>query len=95
MTIVAEGRVSLFGEIINNEMVLSEAGKMVEKIWQSLCKRFPMVELGEYVVMPNHFHGVIMIVGAGLVPALYDRDANGAGTPAQSCRRGQGPPLRM
>jgi len=44
-------------------MVLSEAGKMIEKWWAKIGKKFPSVETDEYVVMPNHFHGIVVIVG--------------------------------
>lgn len=73
VTIVTQGRTLLFGEIVQDEMRLNAAGNMTEKIWQSLRERFPTVELGEYVVMPNHFHAVIILVGAGLVPARHGR----------------------
>ena len=75
VTIVTQGRTSLFGEIVDGEMRLNEAGKMVEKIWLSIPERFPSVELGAYMVMPNHFHGDLIILesgaikGAGMNPA--------------------------
>jgi putative transposase len=71
VTIVTQGRVYLFGEIQENEMVLNDAGKMVVKWWDELPGKFPSVTVDTYVVMPNHFHGIIFIhetVGAGLVP---------------------------
>jgi putative transposase len=54
----------MFGEIVGGEMQLNHAGKMVEKWWHELEKKFPTIKLDEHVVMPNHFHGIIMIVGA-------------------------------
>jgi putative transposase len=39
---------------------LSDAGRMVEKQWLDLPVRFPFCELGDWVVMPNHFHGVLV-----------------------------------
>lgn len=66
VTICAQNREGLFGEVVNGEMVLSEAGKMVGHIWKELLIRFPSVELDAFVVMPNHIHGIIIIVGAGL-----------------------------
>jgi len=45
-------------------MILNEAGRMVEKWWAKLRNKFPSVETDEYIVMPNHFHGIIVIVGA-------------------------------
>ena len=42
---------------------------MVETEWMHLKTRFPNIELHEYIVMPNHFHGILEIVGATLVVA--------------------------
>ena len=46
------------------EMILNDAGKMVETEWLHLKTRFSNIELHEYVVMPNHFHGILEIIGA-------------------------------
>ena len=65
VSIVTQGRRKLFGQIVDGEMVLNDIGKMVEEVWVAIPEHFPNVELGEFVVMPNHFHGVITItVGA-------------------------------
>ena len=61
VTIVTWRRDFLFGEIINKEMRLNKVGKIVEWEWLELPKRLSYVELGEYVVMPNHFHGILFI----------------------------------
>jgi putative transposase len=60
ITIVTQGRKNLFGEIIDDQIELFEPGKMIERIWVSLPDRFPQIELGEHVVMPNHFHGIVI-----------------------------------
>jgi putative transposase len=78
VTVVTQGRADLFGQVRGGDMHLNEAGQMVAAIWVSLAKRFPQIELDIYQVMPDHFHGIIVIhdksvdekpVGAGLVPA--------------------------
>lgn len=66
VTICTQDRVSLFGEIIETEMVLNDAGRMVETWWLELAHKFPQIDLDTYVVMPNHFHGIVVIVGADL-----------------------------
>jgi putative transposase len=48
-------------------MQLNDAGKMVEKQWLALPDRFPNVELHEFVVMPDHFHGILEINGRPLI----------------------------
>ena len=57
----------LFGEIVNQEMVLNNAGSMITNIWNELPQRFPNIELIENVIMPNHIHCIIAIVGVPLV----------------------------
>jgi len=46
----------------------NDAGRMVEGWWFELEKKFPSIETDAHVVMPNHFHGIIVIVGADLPP---------------------------
>ena len=50
-------------------MILNDAGKMVENEWLALPGRFKNIELHEYIVMPNHFHSILEIVGATEVVA--------------------------
>lgn len=68
VTIDAQNRECLFGEIVNYEMILNEAGKMVDEQWKAMLERFPGIELDVYQIMPNHFHGIV-VVGATLVVA--------------------------
>ncbi len=62
VTIVTQGRESLFGQIIDGEMHLNDAGRMVERWWHELNRKFPNVRTDAYVIMPNHFHGIIQIL---------------------------------
>ena len=62
VTIVTQGRECLFGEIINGEMYLNEYGEIVQKWWDEIPIHFPNVELGAFVIMPNHVHGIIWII---------------------------------
>jgi REP element-mobilizing transposase RayT len=59
ITICVQNRLCLFGEIVNGEMMLNDAGRMVENEWLKLPQRFANIELHEYVVMPNHFHAIM------------------------------------
>ena len=65
ITICTKNRVELFGDIVGDEMVLSEDGKIAEKFWLKISGHFPFVKLDEFVIMPNHIHGIINIVPAG------------------------------
>lgn len=58
----------LFGQVVDGKMVLNDARKMIFEEWQELAVRFPYIELDECMIMPNHFHGIV-IVGATLVVA--------------------------
>ena len=61
VTIVTYQRDCLFGEILNEEIKLNEYGRIVNECWRAIPNHFPNVELGAYVVMPNHVHGIIAI----------------------------------
>jgi REP element-mobilizing transposase RayT len=65
LTICTQEHKCLFGKIENDIMVLNDAGKMIDHWWNELKNKF-QIELDQYVIMPNHFHGVINIVGADL-----------------------------
>ncbi|MBC8334837.1 MAG: transposase [Anaerolineales bacterium] len=72
ITTVTQHRVCLFGEVVDGVMRLNNAGKIVKTVWVELPIHYPHVELGTFVVMPNHVHGVIILtdtVGVGLRPA--------------------------
>ena len=64
VTICVQGRACLFGEIMRGEMHPSAAGRMVEQWWLELGRRYPAVQTDEYCVMPNLFHGIILITAA-------------------------------
>src|SRR5687768_9108311 len=76
ITIVAWHRECLFGEIVNGEMILSSFGMVANQQWEKLPKRFKNIELGAYMIMPNHMHGIIMISeGRGTAKNPKDLDA--------------------
>jgi putative transposase len=61
ITICVHKKVSLFGHIENNKMILNESGKMIENEWIKLPQRFRDIELHTFITMPNHFHAIIEI----------------------------------
>lgn len=61
ITICTHHMECLFGDVIDTNMVLNEAGEMVNKCWISLTDRFGNISLDQYIIMPDHFHGIIMI----------------------------------
>jgi putative transposase len=61
VTIVTHQRECLFGKITNEEMLLNDFGKIADECWRAIPEHFLNVELGAYVIMPNHVHGVVVI----------------------------------
>jgi hypothetical protein len=66
VTICVLQRECLFGEIVDSEMIMNEMGRIVLAAWTDLSNHYKHIILDEYMVMPNHVHGIIDIVGAGL-----------------------------
>ncbi len=64
ITICTRNRKCLFGEISNNTMILNNAGKIADQCWLQIPQHFPNTQLHQYIIMPNHIHGIIEIVGA-------------------------------
>jgi len=61
VTICAQGKQCLFGEIQNGEMILNDVGKIISECWSGTLDHFDGVSLDEFVVMPNHIHGIVVI----------------------------------
>lgn len=65
VTIVTWQREMLFGEVVDGVMVLNDMGEIVREEWERAPIVRPYIELGAYVVMPNHIHGILIFnVGA-------------------------------
>ena len=61
VTICSKNKICYFGNIIDGEMHLSATGKIVNDLWYDITNHTKNVELGQFVVMPNHIHGIIII----------------------------------
>lgn len=61
ITICTQNREHFFGEIVDGQMQLNELGQLAEKYWLEIPQHFPFIELGNFVVMPNHTHGILII----------------------------------
>lgn len=61
LTLCTRNRECLFGDVRDGKMYLSNYGKMVNECWQEIPVHFPQIVLHEYVIMPNHVHGIIEI----------------------------------
>jgi len=86
VTICTFQRRCIFGEIEKGEVKLSEFGRIAFEQWMKVPERFGNVELGEFVIMPNHLHGIII---------LHDmKDMKGNGLSPEIDGRPQGAPVR-
>ncbi len=65
VTICTKNREHYFGNIRDCKMVLSEISKIANECWAKIPNHFQFVVLGEWIIMPNHVHGIISIVSAG------------------------------
>lgn len=61
VTICAHHRLCVFGELFANKMRLSPAGQIIQRTWIRLPEFFEKIALDIFVVMPNHFHGILWI----------------------------------
>ncbi|HEX9972985.1 MAG TPA: glucose-6-phosphate dehydrogenase [bacterium] len=62
VTICTKDRECWFGEIDNGEMILSDLGKIVDQYWQEIPDHFKNVQPDEFVIMPNHTHGILFLM---------------------------------
>lgn len=70
VTICTQNRECLFGDIVDREMRLNDAGEMVQMVWDEIPANYPGVNIDQIVIMPNHIHGIVVTVGAAPVAAL-------------------------
>jgi len=61
VTICTKDRECLFGEIIDEKVRLTQDGRIADEGWRNIPEHYPHVVLDDYVIMPNHVHGVIFI----------------------------------
>jgi len=61
VTICIYEKACVFGEVFEEKTRLSMVGEIAKKCWEEIPKHFPNIELDEYVIMPNHVHGIIII----------------------------------
>ena len=64
ITICTHQHLCIFGDIIDGQMQLNAAGRKVQIYWSDIPEHFPQVSLDEFVVMPNHVHGILFMKDA-------------------------------
>ena len=69
VTICTQDRVRLFGTVVNGYMQMNEYGREVANCWMWLAERYSYVHLDQWIVMPDHIHGIVVVAdrtgGAG------------------------------
>jgi len=64
VTICVENRHQIFGVVKNDTMILNDIGNMIDLWWQKIFEKYDNISIDEYIIMPNHIHGIINVVGA-------------------------------
>ncbi|PXV61865.1 REP element-mobilizing transposase RayT [Dysgonomonas alginatilytica] len=72
ITICIQNKLCLFGEVIDNEMILNDSGNMVMQIYNELPNKFADIQCHEIIIMPNHLHFIVENVGADLCVCPMD-----------------------
>ena len=65
VTVCTNDKEWLFGDVINGEMQLNDMGNVTLQCWKEIPKHFPNAVLDEFIVMPNHIHGIVIFNAVG------------------------------
>jgi REP-associated tyrosine transposase len=79
ITICTKGMKCWFGNVKKGEMKRNKLGEQVNSIWSKISEHYPSVETDYYVIMPNHFHGIIILnnsVGTRHALSLQNKEHN-------------------
>ncbi|MBL7994462.1 transposase [bacterium] len=89
ITICTQHRNRVFGQIMDGNMVLNELGRIVEYTWNDLVNHIDHIKLDSFVVMPNHVHGIIVIINdiVGAVPVVGAGSESAPTKPAPTRKR--------
>lgn len=77
ITICTQNRAHLFGEIVGGNMHVSPLGAIADVLWHEIPTHAPFVELGDFVVMPNHIHGILILDKPDGVNEMGGNDGTG------------------
>ena len=83
VTIVTHNHKCFFGKIENGKMILNEYGEIAQQCWTEITRRFPNIEIDEYIIMPDHIHAIIKITNppVGTTLAVVPDKTDGAVVP--------------
>ena len=89
VTVCTHERVHLFGQVTDGAMRNSPMGDIVQRCWDAIPEHMPHVDVGEFVVMPNHVHGIVVItvsVSGSSVPHGSSSDGGVGSANSQTLR---------
>lgn len=89
VTICTQGRECYFGNVVDKEMIFSDIGTIAHECWQEIPTHFPYILLGEYKIMPNHVHGIIVIDKPANDEMIGDDGRDGGGRDTDGGRDGR------
>ena len=87
LTFVTQGRLSLFGDVVRGEMTLSTIGETVRREWLRTPEIRLEIELDQFIVMPNHFHGIVFLRDVGFHGSVVGPDRAHRGAPLRRAPR--------
>ena len=61
VTICTKNKIKYFGDMVDGEVLLSKIGQITKLYWAEIPNHYSFVVLDEYIIMPNHLHGIIII----------------------------------
>jgi REP element-mobilizing transposase RayT len=74
ITICTQNKIHYFSDISNLNLQKNTLGEIADKFWKEIPIHFPFIELGEYIIMPNHLHGLLYVNNQELNPIiLHDK----------------------
>lgn len=83
VTQATQNRQRLFGALLNGRMRLSPAGQMIHDVWREIPRYCPRYAVDEFIVMPDHVHGIVRVHR----DAVMHRNADDASVGAPLCGR--------
>jgi len=83
VTICTKDRACLFGDVADGVMRLNQMGHIVRQCWLAIPDHVPHVLLDEFVVMPNHVHGILVMMPTHDVGATHASPLQNDDTPAR------------
>ena len=79
VTVCTRNRDCLFGEVVDGVMRVNSHGQTVVECWKAIPEHFKHVQVDEFMVMPNHIHGILVVTPVGATHASPLRGANASG----------------